>query len=106
MARAAKAATPTNFPVLKDKAVVAAVEDYCAAKSAMELAKAKMDELKPVIVKAMGDAPTAYCGTRVLNHSKVAPLPGTPNREITRAMVGQVIPGQKGKAGYEQLRVQ
>lgn len=105
-APAAAAPTASNYPVLKAKDVVAAVERYCEAKAAYELAKDVMEKAKPVIFEAMGDAPTAFCGARVLTRSVVSELPATENRAITKDMIGTVIPGRKGKAGYTMLRVQ
>jgi hypothetical protein len=62
--------------------------------------------LRGDLLAAMGDAPTAYAGKRILTRSDVPDLPGTPNVVITREMVGQVIPRKKARAGYSQLRVQ
>ena len=109
MARAAAgkpAAGGSNYPVLRDKAVMAAVEEYCTKKAEMDALKERVDALRDIILAAMAGSPTAYCGARVLSVSQIPELPAIANREITKAMVGQVIPGKKGRAGYAMLRVQ
>ena len=96
----------SNYPVLKDKKLVAMVDEYARLSSEKSLAEARMKELKPEIEAALGDAPTAYIGTRVVSMTEVPAIPATPNRVITREMIGQVIPGERGRRAYTMLKVQ
>ncbi|HVB67964.1 MAG TPA: hypothetical protein VNE67_08935 [Acetobacteraceae bacterium] len=96
----------TNHPVIRDKGIIAAAEEYHAKKADFDLLEARLKELKGLLEPAMGGAPTAYAGTRILTRTDVPPLPATANVAITKDMIGQVIPGKKGRAGYTQLRVQ
>jgi hypothetical protein len=98
-------AKPSNYPVLKDRKVLAAVEEYAAKKAQLEVLEARLKELRPTIEAAMDGAPVAYAGARVVSVTTFAPTPSTPNVQITKAMIGQVIEGKKGRAGYTQLKV-
>lgn len=109
MARAAapKAkATGTNFPVIKDKKLIAAADEYFAKQAEAKVIDGRLKELKQLLVAAMGDAPTAYAGVRILSLAAFPAVPEVPERKIDRTMVGQTIPGKSGKSGYVQLRVQ
>lgn len=107
--KAAPAALPapagSNFPVIKDKAAVAAAEEYFGLTKEETRIRLRKKELKRLLVAAMGGAPTAFAGARVLTLNEVADVPGTPDRTITKDMVGQVIPGSSGTAGYTKLGV-
>ena len=95
----------TNYPILKDKAVVTAAEEYATNKAEIDRLEALNKAHRTVIVTALAGAPIAYAGSRIIRCSEVAASPATPNTVITKAMVGQVIPGKKGKAGYTRLEV-
>ena len=105
--RTATSAEPaaTNYPVLRDKAVVTAADEYASNKAEIDRLEALNKEHRTVIVAALAGAPIAYAGARIIRCSEVAAAPATPNTVITKAMVGQVIPGKKGKAGYTRLEV-
>ena len=105
---ASKATVPagTNHPTFKDKTVIAAADDYYAKVAEMKVLKGRVDELKETLVAAMGGAPTAYAGVRVLSLAVFPAVPAVPERKIDRTMLGQTIPGKSGKAGYTLLRVQ
>lgn len=105
-APAAVATAGTNLPVLKDKKVLAAVEEYVAAGAQAKLLEGRVEELRAVVVAAMAGAPTAYAGARTLSLSVVPLLPATADRVITKDMIGGVLPGKRARAGYTQLRVQ
>lgn len=110
MARAAKKAAPavpgSNYPVIRDKRVIAAADEYYAKQAEAKVLRGRLDELKEQLVAAMGEAPTVYAGARVLSLTAFLPVPALPERTIDKSMVGQKIPGKSGKAGYTQLRVQ
>ncbi|MBC9177805.1 hypothetical protein [Pseudoroseomonas ludipueritiae] len=105
-AAAPAAPAGTNHPVIKDKALIKAAETYATNKAEISRMEAENDDLKPRLLAAMGGAPTAYAGSRVLTQSDVETIKPTPNQVITKEMVGQVIPGKKGRKGYTQLSVQ
>lgn len=114
---APKRATPTkaektpaagsNYPVIKDKSVVDAVEEYVRLKVDEKRVESRLKELKDdIILPALDGAPQAYVGNRIVTVTKNDGSPGTPNQTITREMIGQVIPGKKPRAGYVQLKVE
>jgi hypothetical protein len=112
MSRAQKApvkavapAPGSNFPIIKDKTVIAAAEEYYGLLRDESRIEARKKELKPLLIAAMNGAPTAFAGVRVLSVSDVNAVPLTPDRIITKEMVGQTIPGGKGRSGYTQLSV-
>lgn len=98
-------AAASNYPVLKDKKTIEAAEAYAKNKAEISRLEALNEVLKPQLVAAMEGAPIAYAGARVLNLSTVEATPATENQVITRAMLGSVIPGKKGRKGYTQLSV-
>lgn len=102
----ASAPVGSNFPVIKDKRVIAAADEYFAKQAEAKVLDGRLKELKQQLVEAMGGAPTAYAGVRVLSLASFPPVPAIPERKIDRTMVGQTVPGKSGKAGYTQLRVQ
>lgn len=104
-AEPAAPAPASNYPVLKDKKIIEAAEAYAKNKAEISRLEALNEVLKPQLVAAMEGAPIAYAGARVLNLSAVEATPATENQVITRAMLGSVIPGKKGRKGYTQLSV-
>lgn len=104
-AAAAVGTVATNYPILKDKAVVTAAEEYATNKAEIDRLEALNKEHRKTIEAALAGAPIAYAGARIIRCTEVKALPATPNTVITKAMVGQVIPGKKGKAGYTRLEV-
>lgn len=96
----------TNFPVIKDKRVIAAADEYFAKQAEAKVLDGRLKELKEQLVTAMDGAPTAYAGARVLSLASFPAVPAIPERKIDRTMIGQTIPGKSGKSGYVQLRVQ
>ena len=95
----------TNYPVIKDKALIAAAEEYFTLARDESRIALRKKELKPQLLAAMAGAPKAYAGARLLSASEVATIPAMPDREITKAMLGQVLPGSKGRAGYTQISI-
>lgn len=105
---AAPASQPagTNHPVIKDKSIIAKVEEYAALKKEGARIERRLKKLKPELETAMAGADVAYAGDRILNLSVTAAIPEGKNVVITRDMIGQVIPGKSGRAGYTTLTVQ
>ena len=99
------AAPATNYPVLRSKKLLAAVEDYVAAVAELKALKERHDELRDQIIAGLNGVPVAFAGARTVNVATIAATPATPDRVITKAMVGQVLRGTPGKRGYNQLRV-
>lgn len=99
-------AVPLTRPVIKDAKVVKQVAEYALAKADIAALEAKCDVLKPAILTALGDAKSVIAGNHVVTRGENAGTEPTPNVTITKEMVGQVIPGRKGKRGYTTLTVQ
>ena len=85
--------------------MVDAVQEYFLLKGDESRIKARLAELKDFIEPALEGAPQAYAGDRIITLTVVSGNPGTPNRTITKEMIGEVIPGIKPRAGYTQLKV-
>lgn len=102
---AALAAPATNYPALRAKAAIAAAEAYFHKQAEKKRLEAELKALKDQLLKAMAGAPVATAGVRVLSLTAVPPSPPGPDITITKQMVGQVIPGTPGRAGYTQLVV-
>ncbi|MGG5811454.1 hypothetical protein [Falsiroseomonas sp. CW058] len=100
------APAPATRHVIRDRAVAQKAEAYATAKADIKRLEAQCDALKPELLAAMGDHESVVAGNRVLTRSAVAGTDPTPNVTITKAMIGQVIPGKPGKRGYTQLTVQ
>jgi hypothetical protein len=105
---AAKSAPPagTNFPVIKTKAIIDAVQEYFLLKADEKRLKARLEVLKGMIEPCLEGAPRAFAGDRIVSITTVDGSPGTPNRTITKEMIGEVIPGAKPRAGYTQMKVE
>jgi alkanesulfonate monooxygenase SsuD/methylene tetrahydromethanopterin reductase-like flavin-dependent oxidoreductase (luciferase family) len=99
------APTGTNAPVITDKKLVALADQYATAAPEKNRLEKFLKEAKPVLLAAMGDAPLAYIGKRVVTRTDVVGTPDTVGEKITRAMVGQHMPGKKGRPGYTTLEV-
>ena len=99
-------AGPVARPVLKDRAVAAKAAEYAAAKAEIAVLEARCNALKPELLAAMGEHLSVVAGNHILTRAEFAAVAPTPNRTITREMIGQVIPGQKGRKGYSTLTVQ
>ncbi len=108
-AAAAKAAQAgvigSNYPVITDQAAIDAVNEYAQLQAEKKKADARMKVLKPAILKHMEGAPRAVFGMRIVTAQPVDEIPATENVQITAAMVGQIIPGSSGRAGYTTLTV-
>ena len=98
--------TGSNYPVIRDRIAVQAAADYADKLAEVKRLEKELKPLKQVILSAMGDAPEATFGLHVVSRTEVAPMAPTPNRIIDKSMIGQVIKGSPGKAGYTQIRVQ
>jgi hypothetical protein len=98
-------AAASNHPVLTDPKLIAMAEEYCKGAPEKNRLEKRLKELKPVLLAAMGDADMAYAGKRVLTRAEVVGTPDTVGEKITKAMVGQHLPGKKGQAGYTTLVV-
>jgi len=110
--RAAKAAAEpaappagTNHPVITDPALIKMAAEYAKGAPEKNRLEKRLKELKPVLLQAMGDAPMAYAGKHVLTRAEVVGSPDTVGEKITRSMVGQHMPGKKGRPGYTTLEV-
>ena len=95
----------TNFPVLRSKKVIAAVEEYVAALAQIKALEARKAELRDQVIAGMAGAPVAYAGVRTVNVATVAATPATPDRVITKDMLGQVLRGSPARASYQRLQV-
>jgi hypothetical protein len=104
--KATAPATPATRHVLREKAVIAAAEAFVSAKAEVAQLGAKLEGLKAQLLAAMGEHSECVAGNRVLTKSEVKGTAPTANVTITKAMIGQVIPGKSGKKGYTQLTVQ
>ena len=98
-------AAGSNYPVVKDKAAIQAAEDFHAKYAELKRLDAELDVAKAAVLKAMGDAPEAVFGKRIVKRKDYAALEPTENVAITKDMVGQVIKGRSGKAGYSRIWV-
>ena len=95
----------TNYPVLKSKKLLAAVEEFVAVLAELKALEARRNELRDQVIAGMNGSPVAFAGVRTVNVATVAATPASPDRVITRDMVGQVLRGTPGRPGYQQLRV-
>jgi hypothetical protein len=100
-------AAPTDavHPVLRDKAIVATIAEFARNKADSDRLDKRNEAIRPLIVAAMDGAAVVCAGTHIVRRTEVAGTPATPNVAITRAMIGQVIPGTKGRAGSVRLEV-
>jgi hypothetical protein len=96
----------TNHPVIKDKKIIAAADEYAKLKAEASRIERRLKELKPLLEAAMDGAPVAYAGSRILNLTRTEAIPAGDNQVITRDMLGQIIPGKSGRAAYTTLAVQ
>ncbi|WP_338662611.1 hypothetical protein VQH23_20980 [Pararoseomonas sp. SCSIO 73927] len=103
---AAPKAAPLTRPVIKDAKLVKKVAEYALAKADIAALEAKCDALKPDILAGLGDALSVIAGNHVVTRSETKALEPTPNVIITKEMVGQVMPGRKGRKGYTTLTIQ
>lgn len=101
----AHAPPATNYPVLKSKKLLAAVEGFVAVLAEIKALEARRAELRDQVIAGMNGSPVAFAGVRTLNVAIVAATPATPDQAITKDMVGQVLRGTSGRPGYQQLRV-
>lgn len=99
------APSATNYPVLRGKKLLAAVEEFVAVLAEIKALEARRAELRDQVIAGMNGSPVAFAGVRTLNVATVAATPATPDRVITKDMVGQVLRGTSGRLGYQQLRV-
>ena len=67
----------TNYPILKDKAVVTAAEEYATNKAEIDRLEALNKEHRKTIEAALAGAPIAYAGARIIRCSEVKALPAT-----------------------------
>ncbi len=95
----------TNYPVLRNKKLLAAVEEFVAISAQLKALKKRHEELRDQVIAGMNGSPVAYAGARTVNVATVAATPATPDRVITKDMMGQVLRGSPAKSSYQQLRV-
>lgn len=95
----------TNYPTIKDKTLIAMAEEYAVGAVEKNRLEKRLKVLKPALLAAMGDAPAAIAGKRVLNRGTVAAQADKPAVLITKAMVGTEIPAEKGRSGFDTLEV-
>jgi hypothetical protein len=91
--------------ILRGKAIIAAVHQYSLNKAKADKLDAENKLLKDEIVEAMGEYAVASVGTHVVRVTETMATLPTPNRVITKEMIGQVIAGSKGRAGGTRLEV-
>ena len=96
----------SNYPVIKDKVAIQHASDYATKLAEVKKLELEMKAHKAAILAAMAGAPEAAFGTHIVSATEVAKLPATPNRMIDKTMIGQIIKGAAGRAGYTQIRVQ
>ena len=104
--KAAAAAPPVTRPQILDRKVIADAGTYAVNKAEIDRLTAENETLKVTLLHAMGPHESVIAGNRVLTRSSHASTPATENVVITRAMIGQIIPGKKGRKGYTTLTVQ
>ncbi len=102
----AAGAAGSNYPVIKDKAANQAATDYALKLAEVKRLEKELKPLKEKILAAMGGAPEAAFGTHIVSATQVAEIPAKPNVQIDKSMIGQIIKGAPGRAGYVQIRVQ
>jgi hypothetical protein len=95
----------SNYPVITDPALVKLAADYAKGAPEKNRLEKMLKDAKPVLLQAMGDVAVAYAGKVVLTRTEVIGTPDTPGEKITRSMVGQHMPGKKGRPGYTTLEV-
>lgn len=95
----------TNYPVLRSKKLLAAVDEFVAVQAQLKALEARQAELRDLVIAGMNGSPVAYAGVRTVNVATVAATPATPDRVITKDMLGQVLRGSPARKGYQQLRV-
>ncbi|NKE43562.1 hypothetical protein HB662_02155 [Roseomonas frigidaquae] len=101
------AAAPTvTRPQILDRKVIADAGTYAVNKAEIDRLTAENEALKVTLLQAMGPHESVITGNRVLTRSTHAGTPATENVVITKAMIGQIIPGKKGRKGYTTLTVQ
>ena len=98
-------AEATNYPVLKSKKLLAAVDEYVATLAQIKALEARRAELRDQVIAGMDGSPVAFAGVRTLNVATVATTPAKPDRVITKDMLGQLLRGSPARPGYKQLRV-
>lgn len=91
--------------VLRGKKIIDTVHQYHLNKSKADALDAANRLLKDDILEAMDGVPVASVGTHIVRVTETAGTQSTPNRTITREMIGQVIAGSKGRAGSTRLEV-
>jgi hypothetical protein len=91
--------------VLRGKAIIATVHQYSLNKAKAAALDEANKLLKDEILEAMGDELVASAGAHIVRITEVMGTQGTPNRVITKEMIGQVIAGTKGRAGSTRLEV-
>lgn len=98
---------PTSLPnaILRDKTIVATVRTYFLNHAKAAALEAENKQLKDDILEAMGDMPVASAGAHIVRVTETAGTQSTPNRIITKDMIGGVIEGKKGRAGSTRLEV-
>jgi len=94
-----------NFPTIRDKATIAAAEEYRGLRTEAARLKQRLDVLKPILEAAMLGAPVARAGARTLVREDVPAIPAAPALAITAAMLGRTIPGSNGRAAHSRLSV-
>ncbi|ONG58801.1 hypothetical protein BKE38_01855 [Pseudoroseomonas deserti] len=82
---------------------MALAEEYATGAAEKNRLEKRLKVIKPVLEAAMGGAPMATAGKRILTQGEVAAVPSVPAKTITAKMVGDVIPGKNGRAGYTTL---
>jgi len=97
------ATMPTT--VLRGKAIIATVHQYALNKAKADKADAENKLLKDEIIKAMGGATVASCGTHMVRVTETDGTPAKPNLVIGKEHIGLVIAGSKGRAGGTRLEV-
>ncbi|MGX9963150.1 hypothetical protein ACVFYP_07490 [Roseomonas sp. F4] len=97
---------PVTRPQILDRKVIADAGTYAVNKAEIDRLTAENEALKVTLLHAMGPHESVIAGNRVLTRSSHASTPATENVVITKAMIGQIIPGKKGRKGYTTLSVQ
>ena len=97
--------SPGNYPVIKGPKAITAVENYVAKTAALKVLEGEIEMIRDYLLEEAGDAPVVHIGARTVTITSVPEMPAIAARKITKEMIGQELPGRRGRKGYKQVRV-
>jgi hypothetical protein len=86
--------TIVSTAIIRDEKTIAKVHTYAMNKAKIATLEKANVGLKTTILAAMNGRDAASVGTHVVQVTMVPGTPGTPNRQVTKAMIGYVIIGK------------